>query len=557
MTPPQAIPKLVKAVGAEPIPGYRLVSPLGRGGFGEVWKCEAPGGLFKAIKIVGGHGGFFPDEPSAADEEGQAIERIKAIRHPFLLSLERIERVGDHLVLVTELADTNLHQLLQEHQAAGRPGLPRAELLGYLAEAAEVLDLLNTEHGLQHLDIKPKNLFVVSRHVKVADFGLVTSLGRLQGGGLPALSLGALTPIYASPEAFQGTISPHSDQYSLAIVYQELLTGRLPFDGQTARQLLMQHTTVAPDLRPLPPGDRPAVARALAKVPEERFASCRAFVDALSVGGRATVAVPATPPRRPASPGGASALSGYHFGTCLERGPLSELWEARTPENTERLVKLVYGFEPRPPGARGEAVARLQGLAHPALAPVEVREAGPGQLALVSPRPTTTVREQITARRARGEAGLERDQALGWLREAAATLDALFDAHELPHLAVNPRALWLYDGRLRLADFGLVSLFWRPAGRSPTQYNPRYSAPELAERRPSRAADQYSLAVMYHEMITGALPQRRPGGLTLNAKELGPGENEALRRALDEGPQMRFPDATAFVAHLEQAVAAL
>src|SRR5262249_3931518 len=96
--------------------------------------------------------------------------------------------------------------------------------------------------------------------------------------------LGAITPLYASPEVFQGSLSRHSDQYSLAVVYQELLTGALPFDGRTSRQLMMQHLQGEPDLRPLPPGDRPVVARALSKSPQSRFPSCSDFLHALTAG---------------------------------------------------------------------------------------------------------------------------------------------------------------------------------------------------------------------------------------------------------------------------------
>jgi len=110
------------------------------------------------------------------------------------------------------------------------------------------------------LDIKPQNLFLVSNHVKVGDFGLVNSLPGTNGRG-PALQLGAITPVYASPEVFQGSLSRHSDQYSLALVYQELLTGELPYAGKNARQLLMQHLQGEPNLAPLPEADRPAVAR--------------------------------------------------------------------------------------------------------------------------------------------------------------------------------------------------------------------------------------------------------------------------------------------------------
>src|SRR5262245_50749357 len=200
-------------MNAEPIPGYRLLERLGRGGFGEVWKCEAPGGLFKAIKFVYGNLEGREDDRAKAEAEWRAVERVKAIRHPFLLSMDRVELVGSELVIVSELADRNLHDLLRECRKGGKAGIPRAELIGYLREAAEVLDLLNIRHGLQHLDVKPHNLFLVSDHVKVADFGLVNSLG---GGECGKVDLGAITPLYASPEVFEGSISRHSDQYSLA-----------------------------------------------------------------------------------------------------------------------------------------------------------------------------------------------------------------------------------------------------------------------------------------------------------------------------------------------------
>src|SRR5260370_19857055 len=223
-----------KEVNAEPIPGYRLVERLGSGGFGEVWKCEAPGGLFKAIKFVVGDLNAFDGDGARAEKELQAIQRVKAIRHPFLLSMERVECARGELVIVMEFADQNLHELWAGYSKAGHPGIPRQDLLGFLQEPAEVLDPLNRPHHLQHLDIKPHNLFLVSNHVKVGDFVLVNTLS-----GGPQVQLVAITPLYASPEFFQGQPSRTSDQYSLAIVYQELLTGCLPFQGKNSRQLLL------------------------------------------------------------------------------------------------------------------------------------------------------------------------------------------------------------------------------------------------------------------------------------------------------------------------------
>lgn len=262
------------AKDTEPIPGYRLLEKLGTGGYGEVWKVTAPGGLTKAIKIVYGDMGG-----ARAGQELKALERIKQVRHPFLLSLERFEILDGQLFIVTELADFCLMDRFQACREAGLKGIPRDELIGYLRDAAEALDYMGETHGLQHLDIKPQNLLIVSGRIKVADFGLVKELV-----GTSVTATGGVTPIYATPEAFDGRVSRYSDQYSLAIVYQEMLTGVRPFPGITMMQLAAQHTGSPPLLQPLPAGDRPAIGRALAKVPEQRFPSCAKMVEALMTG---------------------------------------------------------------------------------------------------------------------------------------------------------------------------------------------------------------------------------------------------------------------------------
>ncbi len=263
----------------EPIPGYRLIEPLGSGGFGEVWKCEAPGGLFKAIKFVYGNLNSLDVEGARAEQERSALNRVKEMRHPFVLSLERIEEVEGELVIVMELADKSLHDLYVECQSAGLVGIPRDDLLRYMRDAAEGLDYMNEKHNLQHLDVKPRNLFLQGDRVKVADFGLVKHLERASASGV----LGAVTPLYAPPETFTGKISGKSDQYSLAIVYHELLTGTRPYNGKNVRALAQQHMQEDPDVRALPEAERPVVTRALSKDPARRYPNCLAFIRALHV----------------------------------------------------------------------------------------------------------------------------------------------------------------------------------------------------------------------------------------------------------------------------------
>ncbi|AWM38459.1 Tubulin-like protein [Gemmata obscuriglobus] len=308
----------------EPLPGYRLLEPIGTGGFGEVWKCIAPGGIQKAIKFVYGNLHALDGDDARAVQEMKALERVKQVRHPFVCQIDRIEDVGGELVIVMELADRNLHECLVEYQEAGRPGVPRDILLGFLDDAAVGLDHLIEKHNLQHLDVKPRNLFMVADRVKVADFGLVKQLERSSSSGL----MGGVTPIYAAPETFQNKISKHSDQYSLAIVYVELLTGKRPFPGKNIRQLALQHMSEPPDLSMLPDADRPVVARALSKNPDERWPSCTAFVRALGTrdpngsgsgsgvrepgawakAGRTVHDVDLTPPAAPRGGGGRAAV---------------------------------------------------------------------------------------------------------------------------------------------------------------------------------------------------------------------------------------------------------
>src|SRR3954451_25267520 len=273
--PPMAV--RVEA-NAEPIPGYKLIERLGGGGFGEVWKAEVPGGLFKAMKFVYGDlQAADSDDGARAEQELKAMSRVKTVHHPFILSLERYDIIDGQLIIVMELADRTLWDRFKECRQQGLPGIPRNELLIYIEETAEALDLMNNQFQLQHLDIKPQNLFLVFNHVKVADFGLVKDLGNMAA----ATITGGVTPVYAAPETFDGWLSRFSDQYSLAIVFQELLTGQRPFQGSTMRQLVMQHLQSPPDLGPLPAADRPAVARALAKDPADRFPTCLEFIQQL------------------------------------------------------------------------------------------------------------------------------------------------------------------------------------------------------------------------------------------------------------------------------------
>ncbi len=591
---PEELP-FSKAAGSEPLPGYKLIEPLGRGGFAEVWKCEVPGGLYKAIKFV--HGNLNELGGSVqAQQELAALQHVKSIRHPFLLSMERVEIVGGELMIVMELADKNLLDLLNEYQGHGQAGIPRDELLGYCLEAAEVLDLMNAHHDLQHLDIKPGNLFLVSGHVKVADFGLVNNLKDRETNS-QTLSLPGVTPLYASPEVLQGRISVHSDQYSLAVAYQELLTGKLPFEGKNARQLMMQHVTAPPRLEGLPAADRRVLTRALAKKPEERYASCIEFVQSLVFGltpgpaarsgggsiihmqgqqkqvvlrAKSSPALARPAPEtdtdvRETSPAGTplsssvfTAIPGYRFLECLSQSPLGEAWKVQTEDGRECMAHMLPGFivgEPRAETPLLDFVDKK----HPALPAMQLFRSPNGRIVLVTDTYDKSLRDRFQECLNQGQRGIPRDELLGYLETAAAALDQLHEQHGLRHLGLSPRHLVLRGGQLGFVDFGLLQLVWLATGQPAAQLPLRYAAPEFLETGAADTADQYSLALIYAELLTGVQPRLSRGGARhapgksaapIDLDFLPAVDRAPLARALDPDPAKRFAHCTALAAAL-------
>jgi serine/threonine protein kinase len=582
----------VKTPDTEPIPGYRLVEPLGRGGYGEVWKCVAPGDLAKAIKFV-------PTSDSvvsvgcAATQELRALKHIKEIRHPFLLSIERVELIDGELAIVMELADRSLHDLLQDCLQRGQTGIPRHELIRYFRDAAEALDLLNQEYGLQHLDVKPRNLFLVGRHVKVADFGLVNSLAEIHSGSSEAVELSVATPLYSAPETFMGRITLFSDQYSLAVTYCELLTGTPPFSGRSYNQLAVQHTSTVPDLSRLPEHDQPVVARALSKEPSERFPSCQDLVRALETAAPAlpppasrsvrslkgmststgkaqetttlTVSLPGTPAPSPKETAPAVApgvsLSSYQFVECVARLSVGEVWKARDPGGRPCLIKLVFGCQAVEETINNGAVARLRLLRHDALEPFVVIRDGPNRIALITDEHDGTLADRLLERQSAGQPGLPRAEILKHLWRAAEAFDDLYEDHGLQHLLLNPRSLILDGEKLRILDFGLGPLIWLPAGLDLTKVNARYAAPEVLEGQTARSSDQFSLALLYQELLTGLhafrnLSPRQLASSRLRGQPqvepLPAMERPILQRALAADPDMRFATCCDFILALKE-----
>lgn len=312
--------------GAEPVPGYHLVERLGKGGFGEVWRAEGPGGFSLALKFV-------PGEGKSGEAETRALKIIRELRHPHLIHVFGTWHVRGMIVIGMELAERTLWDRYQEVTRQGTPGIPRDELLTYLRDAARALDYLNSpqhrfdgqgEVSVQHRDIKPQNLLLVGGGLKVADLGLARLLHERVTG-----HTGSMTAAYAAPEFFGGQTSRWSDQYSLGVTYCVLRGGRAPFTGGPA-QLMHGHLYEPPDLSMLPEQERLAVARALHKKPERRWPTSLDFVTALGQTTAGTI--------------------GFALAQLLTVAQLAHELEI-APHALMRSARDVLGLEIRTPGA--------------------------------------------------------------------------------------------------------------------------------------------------------------------------------------------------------------
>jgi hypothetical protein len=241
--------------GQRPLDGYVIKRGIGRGGFGEVYYGLSDGGKEVALKLVRGN----------LDIELRGMSQCLNFKHPNLVGLYdlRVDSRGEHWVIMEYVAGEPLNVILARHPHGLAPELARQWFLG-LAAAVGYLH----EHGIVHRDLKPGNLFIENGGVKVGDYGLSKFIS---GSQRTAQTQSVGTVHYMAPEISTGNYNKQIDIYAAGIMLYEMLTGQVPFEGESAGEILMKHLTTPPDLGRVPAEFVPIVAKALAKDPAQRY----------------------------------------------------------------------------------------------------------------------------------------------------------------------------------------------------------------------------------------------------------------------------------------------
>src|SRR6266849_8131410 len=268
---------------------YQIVGELGRGAMGVVFRALDPSiGREVAIKTIR------LSEFNDAEQRGKQRERLfrdarsaGIISHPSIITIYDMAEQDDTAYIAMEfVAGCSLEQLLSSKEP-----LPPERILNILRETAAGLDYAHHK-GIIHRDIKPANIILnESGAAKIADFGIAKMSAADQ---LTQTGLIVGTPNYMAPEQVQGKpVGGPADQYSLAVLAYEMLTGDKPFVAEQLTTLVYQIVCEPPPpaqrLNPtLGPRIEAVLQKGLSKQPEQRYETCSALVEALGAACAAT-----------------------------------------------------------------------------------------------------------------------------------------------------------------------------------------------------------------------------------------------------------------------------
>ncbi|MBL8057689.1 MAG: SUMF1/EgtB/PvdO family nonheme iron enzyme [Anaerolineales bacterium] len=465
--------KSTEWIGRE-LSGYTIVELIGSGSMADVYLARQPSmNRWVAIKILSSS---LTDDSQFVARFRQESQIVAALEHPHILPVIDYGEIGETPYLVMRYISGGTLQDLT--QRAGP--LPPADILRYLSEVGRGLDYAHSL-GVVHRDVKPKNILLDTRgNSFITDFGLAKII---RGGALTHSGVGMIgTPHYMSPEQGRGqAVDGRSDLYSLGVMLYELLTGRVPFDADSAVGIVMRHindvvplvTQANPDL---PRGLDVVLARALAKNPADRFQSSQEMAEAVAEAyGTTLVAGPAlakpvgetpphgTPAARPGSRVGArsavkparwpvrwplaATLAGLVFLAGLGawgRGLLNASPGATPPPTTATAAAPTQPIAPVP----SQTAARPQ-VTPPPVAPTQP----PASAASPSPAGVSTVTVPV-ASTVSAQDGMELIFIpAGVFKLGASDSDPDAKEDEKPQLEVYLDAFWIDRTEVTVAQF--------------------------------------------------------------------------------------------------------
>ncbi|OQA21225.1 MAG: Serine/threonine-protein kinase PrkC [Chloroflexi bacterium ADurb.Bin360] len=266
---------------------YQIIRELGKGGFGVVFETkDTTLDREVALKVLHPHLAANSEFVSRFRKEAKALAKLE---HPNIVTIYEFSKTDEsYFIAMRYLPGGSLSQRIS------RPGgLPLQETLRITRQLIEALSYTHA-HGVTHCDIKPNNiLFDAFDNAMIADFGLARAAQTDVTATSTVISSGAGTPSYMPPEMWEEkTITPAVDQYSLACVIYEMLTGDRLFRGDSTPGIMNKHfkPVVLPDS--IPAGLRAILLKALAKEPEERFADLHELQRALEEFASRPVSAP-------------------------------------------------------------------------------------------------------------------------------------------------------------------------------------------------------------------------------------------------------------------------
>ncbi len=261
---------------------YKIVRELGRGAMGVVYHAIDPNiGRPVAIKTIYFGGNRKPEDQNRMRERlFREARSAGMLSHPGIVTIYDVEQQGELAYIAMEFVDgPTLDQVLGEPDPP-----PQEQLFSILGQTAVALDYAHSK-GIVHRDIKPANIMLAADGTsKIADFG-IAKIAEAENLTVTGSIVG--TPHYMSPEQVQGLqVDGRSDQFSLAVIAFEMLTGEKPFTGEhlttVVYKIVAEEPIAAHRLNAtLSAAIENVLRKALAKKPDARYRTCQEFIEAL------------------------------------------------------------------------------------------------------------------------------------------------------------------------------------------------------------------------------------------------------------------------------------